>query len=900
MMFWRRLPYLLPWRRRAAERDMEDELRSIAEMAGSGELGNLTLAAEDARAEWGWTRLEQTLQDLRYALRSLHKSPAFTAAAVLSLAIGIGANTALFTLIDTLLWKLLPIRDPEHLLVLGKQSGSSTGYGFTYQEYALFREQVPVLDLAAYARVRLNASIDGNTEPALDGQLVTGAYFPLLGVRPALGRLLGPDDDLVPMGHGVAVLADRYWKLRFNGDPAVVGRQILLSGVPFTIVGVAPPDFFGVEVGAAPQLFVPVMMQPAVMPMMVNLLDRPNVYSTWLRVVGRLSPGVSIQQAAARLDALPRAPETDWRPRNKFTGQPEDVRLVLGPGATGLSDLRRQFSQPLFLLLAVSGIVLLVACANVANLLLARSAARRAEFALRLALGAGRGRLIRQVLVEGLLLAVLAGAAGVGLAFWATGALVAYASSGQGTVVLDLSLDFRVLTFATAVSAVAGLVFASVPALRAARADLSSNTRLDLVPGRAGGARGPGTWLVASQVALSLVLLVAAGVFVRSLQNLAPDQAGVDGTRLLIVRVEPRGSADRSRPGAAERFHNLYQNLLEKVERIPGVELASLARSTPLSPPSLGYRLVPATGGPPRMVTSTIVYPQYFEAMGIPVIKGRDFNGDDLRSGAPPAVIVNEAFVREFLPGREPLGSAHGVRQTRAVGFDRKAGLLQYGPGDPLTIVGVVRDTRFPALREAAPPLVYQTFLQASTGFAQMVLHVRTAASTAHVARELRAAVQAVDPIVPLADIHTLADEVDAALVRERLVATLSGVFAAVALLLVCIGLYGLLAFTVSRRTAEIGIRVALGATQADVRWMIARQALGVVLPGLAVGLPAAWIAARLLSSQLAGLLYQLTSTDPATMAGAAVVLLLVAMCAGLLPARRAARIDPVAALRAE
>jgi predicted permease len=898
-MFWRRLPYLLPWRRRAAERDMQEELRSLAEMAAPGELGNLSLAAEDAREEWGWTRLEQLAQDVRYAARGLRKSPAFAAAAVLSLAIGIGATTALFTLLNTLLWKLLPVRDPHTLLMLGQRSPTTLTAGFTYQQYELFSSHAPTLDLAAYAPVRLNVSIAGSVEPTLEGQLVTGEFFPLLGVQAAMGRLLGPEDDRVPLGHPVVVLSHAYWRRRFDADPGVVGRQLALSGTPFTIVGVAPRDFFGVDVGSAPDLFAPVMMQPAVMPTTVNLLDRPNVFSTWVRIVGRVQPGASLAEAAARLDALAGNPETDWRPRDKFTGRPADVHLEMRSAATGLSDLRRRFSQPLWLLLAVSGVVLLVACANVANLLLARAAARQPEFALRLALGASRGRLMRQVIVESLLLSALGGAAGVALAFWATRALVVYASSGHQAIVLDLSPDLRVLALAAAVSALAGLTFGSVPALRAARVRLAQTWRRDAGTASSAG-RGPGRVLVAAQVALSLVLLIAAGVFTRSLQNLSPADPAVDSGRILIVSVEPRGSGNRSGPGVAEHFDRLYRNLLDAVERIPGVESVSLARTAPLSGWTLGYPVSPAGGTAARMVSSTIVYPKFFSTMDIPVLKGRDFTEDDLRPAATPAVIVNEAFVREFLAGREPLGTAHGVRQARGAPPARKGDPPRFEPGNPLNIVGVVKDSRFPTLRERTSPLVFQTFLQANTGFAQMVLHVRTTARSAEVVPAVRAAVQAVDPIVPMAAVHTLSDEVDAALVRERLVAALSGVFAAVAVTLVCVGVYGLMAFSVTRRRGEIGIRMALGATRSDVRWMIARQTMATVIAGLAVGVPAAWISGRLLSSQLAGLLFHLTPTDPAIMGAAALLLAVVGTCAGLLPAHRAARVDPATTLRSE
>jgi predicted permease len=898
-MIWKRLLYLLPWRRRAAERDMQEELQSIAAMAAPGELGNLTLAAEDARAEWGWTPLEQVGQDLRYAVRTLKRSPVFTATTVLSLAIGIGANTSLFTLINTVMWKLLPIRDPEHLLVLAQRGPSAVSNGFSYQQYELIRDHTNALDFAAYYRVPLNVSIDGRIEPTIQGQLVTGDYFPLLGVRPALGRLLGPDDDRVVMAHPVAVLSNGYWMRRFGGDASVIGRTILLSGTAFTIVGVTPAEFFGTEVGMSPGLFAPLMMQPAVMPMTGNLLQRPRVVSNAFRVLGRLKKDIPRERAAAQLDALAQAPETDWRPRDKFTGQIEDLRLDLTSAATGLSELRRQFSQPLLILLSVAGIVLLVACANVGTLVLARSAARRQEFSLRLALGAGGSRLFRQVLVEACMLAALGGAAGVALAYWLTLALVAYTSVGQSATVLHLSPDLRVLAFTVVISLVAGLLVGCAPAIRASRAEFSPDGRRDLAQMRSMSAgRGPGGVLVAAQVALSVVLLFAAGLFVRSLQHLNRDDSDVDRARVLVVRVEPRGSGDRSAPGLAERFDRLYQELLVRVERMPGVESASLARTSPLSTSSYGFQLALPAGGA-RMLPALIVYPRYFRAMGIPVVRGRDFNTGDLRPGSPFAVLVNQAFVREFLGGREPLGVQHGLTEARVVGRDPKVGFV-FGAGRPLNIIGVVKDSRFPNLREATSPTVYQTFLQANTGFGHMVLHVRTTRPVAGITAQVREAVQAVDTAVPMFDIHTLADEVDAALVRERLVATLSGGFGLVALALVSIGLYGLLAFTVSRRTAEIGIRVALGATRSDVSWLIGRQALTIVLVGLAVGVPGAWISTRLASRHLDTLLFEQTPNDPIAMTAAIVVLLLVAIGAGLLPARRAARIDPIVALRTE
>jgi predicted permease len=621
-----------------------------------------------------------------------------------------------------------------------------------------------------------------------------------------------------------------------------------------------------------------------------SLLENPNVIAMWLSVLGRSKPGVSREQTQARLNALGGTPETEWRMRDKFTRQLEDSRLVMVSAAAGLSGLRRQFSQPLFVLLGVAGLVLLIACANVGHLVLARSASRRPEFALRLALGASRGRVIRQVLVEGLVLTGMGAAAGIALAYWAAPALVQFASTGPRTMVLDLSPDLRVLAFTAAVSIVAGLLFASAPAIRASRADRSSCGTGDRGRTRNAGAEpGPGKALVIAQVALSVVSLVGAGLFVRTLQNLNRHDRGIDLERVIVAPLEPRGSGQRTRANAPA-LDRTYRDLLPRVEALPGVRSASLARSSPLGPSSLGFAVTVPGGAEPARVPSTIVYPRYFATVGLPVVKGRDFGEDDLRPDAPHVVMVNEAFVRDFVQGQEPLGVGHGLTTVRP----------GRGPRAPINIIGVVRDSGLPARRDAMAPMVYQTFLQANTGFGQMVLHVRAARDSADIMRPIVAIVQEIARDVPLAPVHTLGAEVDAALVRERLVATLSSIFGLVALALICIGLYGLMAFTVARRTQEIGVRLALGATRADVWRLVGRQAFAVVLAGLAIGVPAAWIAGRLASRTLSPLLYEVTSTDPGTIAMAIAVLVQVTMAAGVLPARRAVRIDPMMALRAE
>ncbi len=823
--------------------------------------------------------IESLIQDTGYAVRLLRKSPVFAASVILSLALGIGANTAIFSLIDAVLWRTLPVKDPEGLVLLTHSRGTMFEGGFTFQQYRIMRQQQGrgFTELAAWSPVRLNVSVDGNLEPTTDGQLVSGNYFSVLGVNPIAGRAISPEDDVVPNGHPVAMISYGYWKQRFGLSPSVVGRTIAISGTQFTIIGVAPPEFFGVQVGTAPRLFLPLMMQPTAMPDSENLLDQPILYSPWLQVVTRLVPGSTAAQAVAEMEPIY---NQEVPTQNKFGGPPlPPERLALESAATGISGLRRQFSQPLFILMGIVGIVLVIACANTANLLLARSASRSGEFGLRLALGAGRRRLIRQLLVESVVLALAGGVCGVVLAVVATRLLVAFMSAGQTAIVLGLNPDGRMLAFTATVSVFTGLVFGLAPALRATRIDLTPSLK---AAGRSvRGRLWSGKILCVVQVALSLVLLIGAGLFVRSLQKLNGQDSGVDRDRVLIVRVEPRGSDQRNIPGTTPRLDRTYRDLQTRVAAIAGVRSCSLAQFTPtaLRGNTISFGL--PSGGEQRALVP-MIYPDFFKTMGIGLVAGRDFNEGDLSPQSPLVAIVNEGFARQAF------GAAPAVGQR----------LKQRN--DLIEIVGVVRDSRYTSIRGLTPPTVYQTFLQTRTGRGQMALYVRLSTTPGAVLSQVRQAVQDIDRNLPLFDIHTLAEEMGAVLIRDRLIAMLSTVFSSLALVLACVGLYGLLAFSVVQRRAEMGIRMALGANRRQVMWSVMREALVLVGAGVIVGLPAAMVVGRITSSRLSGLLFRLQSTDSLAIAAASVILVLIAAGAGYVPARRASRVDPLVALHTD
>jgi predicted permease len=830
------------------------------------------------------------VHDIRYALRVLLKSPGFTAAVVVSLALGIGANTAIFTLIDAVMWRLLPIRQPESLFVVGRQSNDgSIGGGYTYGQYRLLRDNSGQAELAGYTTAPINVSVDGPPEPSVQGQLVSGNYFALLGVAPEIGRVIGPDDDRLPNGHPVAMLSYGYWERRFARDPSVIGRTVRLSAAPFTIIGVTPAEFFGVEIGIAPDLFLPIMMQPTVMPAFENLLDNPIVSRTWVQTIARTKPGVTPEQAAAALEAMMQAEQDRQAGGPPPKEAPPRPRLVLAP-ATAVSALRQQFSRPLFILLAMVGLVLLTACANTANLLLARAAARRPEFAVRLALGAGRHRLMRQLVVESVVLALVGGVCGVLLAGWATQLLVASMSSGRTPIELDLSPNVRVLAFTAAVSMVTGLLFGLAPAWRSTRNDLIA--AVNNLRGSVTRDLRPARMLTIVQLALSLLLLIGAGVFVRSLQNLNGESVGRD--RILMLRVEPKGSDQRGITGTSERLDQTYKELIRRVREIRGVQLASMANMTPTVPTSSAGIALPLPSGERTRVPLLMVYPSYFATIGIPIVRGRDFVEGDLGPLSPAICIVNESFVRQFFPGEDPIGKpCYTGRRPRLQGIPPVESAA-------FQIVAIVQDSRYSNPRGEIRPAIFLPFLQTNTGRGQMVLHVRVAGNQGEVLQRIREEVAAVDPAMPMFDVHTLEEEMDAALVQQRLIAMLSTLFGTLALVLACVGLYGLLAFGMVQRTTEIGIRLALGARRADVVWLVVSEALLLVVIGMAIGVPAALAATRFASSQISGLVFGLKATDPWTIALAALALVAVAIPAAYLPARRAARVDPMVVLRRE
>jgi predicted permease len=836
-------------------------------------------------------RLEDEMfQDLRYGARMLLKNKAFTAVAVFSLALGIGANTAIFSLMDAALLKMLPVKNPEQLVFLERVGITSNFKRTSELSYAFFEQLRAQREVLAgvctiVGNPRVNVVVDGQAEVA-DVQMVSGGFYAVLGVNAILGRTIAEDDDQVPGGHPVAVISHHYWQRRFARDPAIVGKSIAVNGHPFTIIGVTPFDFFGVTVGEAPDLWVPTMMYAQLRP--GGSIADYFKYPLW-QVLARLNPGVTEQQASAVLTGLFQQSLAAASGSRQSSEEQQSLRrqgIALKPASQGLSSLRAQFSEPLRILMAVVGLILLIACANVANLLLARATARKKEIAVRLALGAGRLRLIRQLLTESMLLALAGGALGLLLAWWGSGFLLALVGSGHNPIFLKLTLDMRVLGFTAVASLLAGILFGLVPAWRATRVDLTPALKESARSSRGGGRLGLGKTLVIAQVALSLLLLIGAGLFVRSLEKLKSLDAGLNQENVLLVSTDPRMIGYQGR-----QIGELYQRMLGRIRAIPGVRSASHSRQGLLSGRgSMSGGSVYVLGQPVRQHENTFegapsnttpvceAGPEYFETVGMTILRGRGFTAQD-NENAPRVAVVNETFARHYFAGADPLGQR-----------------FSFGPnGSGMEIIGIVKDAKYDNLREQALPTYYTSYLQFRPE-RETTFQIRTAADPTSIIAAVRQAVREVDANLPLYNIKTLATQIDESLVQERLIGTLSSFFGLLSLVLAAVGLYGIMAYAVSQRTHEIGIRMALGAQRGAVLRMVLRQGMKLVLLGVGLGLAASLVATRIIASQLFGI----TATDPATFVSAPLLLLMVALLACFVPARRATKVDPLVALRDE
>jgi len=708
----------------------------------------------------------------------------------------------------------------------------------------------------AYAPINLNLSAVDLTD-APKGLLISDNYFTALGVQPVIGRGLAASDE------NVAVLSYRYWQKRFHGDPAIVGRAIVVNGLPFTVIGVAPQHFFGTEVGSSPDLFIPLSWRDRLSPGAPRLTQSN---SFWLNVMARLRPEVPAPQAAAQTDVVYHQNVDEQLPSGRLADFLHQRRIAFIPAGKGMRGMSERFATPLLILMTVVSLVLLIACANVANLLLARAAARHKEIAVRLALGAGRVRLVRQFLTESLLLSAAGGTLGLLFGVWSAHALSGFLASS----VLDLTLGGRVLGFTLLASVLTGLLFGTAPGLRASRADLIPAFRGEAAPVSPGSRIRLGRLLVSGQVAMSLLLLIAAGLFIRTLGNLRTMDAGFRGDHVLLATLNP--GLSRYTP---ERSHAFFADLIGRVSALPGVHSASLADAPLLSGTSIDGLSVEGANelGETRL---RIVGPRFFQTMGIAVRLGRDFSPGD-HAGSPRVAIINEIIARKYFAGENPIGKHVGL-----------------GKVPDMEIIGVIADTKYRHLRETIPNTVYLSMSQPQRGLStEYTLHVRTFASPADMAGTIREQVHALDKNMPV-EIRLFSELIDDNIAQERLIATLSGFFGGLALLLTAMGLYGVIAYGVLRRTREIGIRISLGARRAAVLWMVLRDSLLLAGLGIVAGVPASIWLSRLIERQL----FAVTAGDPATVAAAAAFLIVVASLAGYLPARHASRVDPMVALR--
>ncbi|MGB2645588.1 MAG: ABC transporter permease [Candidatus Acidiferrum sp.] len=856
----------------------------------------------DSRQPSFFAWLDTAFRDLKYSLRTLSRTPGFTAVAVLTLALGIGANTAIFTLLDQILLRLLPVKNPQELVLLtmrGHHYGNNWGgNSISHPMFRDFRAHNDVFsDMFCRFAFTVSLSFEGQAERA-DMEMVSGTYFSTLGLSPYLGRVFSPEDDRVPDGHPYVVLNYAYWKTRFASDPSILGKTLLVNNYPMTVVGVLQPGFDGVELGRSPKLFVPIMMQKEIIVGNPGdmLKDRR---SRWVNAFGRLKPGISREKAQAALQpfmhsmlemevneaAFAHASTYD---RNQF------LKCWIGvlPGSQGRSYARQTLSTPLWVLMATTGLVLLIACANLANLLLVRGAGRKKEMAIRLAMGATRGRIIAQLLMESLSLSAIGALAGLALAYWADKALMAaYLPSDSGGLRISTSPDLRILLFTLAVTLLTGVIFGLVPALQTTKPNVAVTLKDEaaaVVGGAHGGLRKS---LVIAQVTLSLLLLIGAGLFVRSLGNLRNLGPGFPTQNLIGFEIDPSFSGY-----SVERMKVFYPQLTEALATIPGVQSVGLASNRILednewdsSMSVEGYNPdKPSDRAEPYM---NQISPNYFATMGVPILEGRDFTPNDDHEvkhtpdpfgWQPNTIMINETFAKKYFAGRNPIGLHLGF------GTD---------PGTPtdMEIIGVVKDIKYTNLRDEIPPQAYLPYLGCQI-IGGMVIYVRTTADPNLLMSSIRSKVRDMDSNLPIYAMRTTEVQINNSLSAERMIASLSAVFGFLATLLAVIGLYGVMAYTVAQRTREVGIRMALGAAQGKVIWMIMREVLILVAIGVLAGVPASLALTKLVQSQLFGL----TPHDPATLVIATVALASVACAAGYIPAWRASRLDPVKALRYE
>ena len=894
-----RLRWRALWKRRQLESDLEDELAfhlaMREEQKGEGArraFGNVELVKEDLRDQWTFRAIETFWKDLRYAGRMLRRSPGFTLVAILSLAIGIGANTAIFSVVDAILLRSLPVRDPGELRIVlstgelpfpshsgyhaETPSGIRVSSSFPYPMYQQFAASVPQFsDLMGFASSAVTV-IAGAASHYAGAELVTGNFFTGLGVTPVAGRPLTAEDDRTGAAP-VAVISYQYWERHFGLQPEAVGRTIFVNGRPVTIVGVAPRAFLGIEPGTVTGLYLP-MSHVGVFGN--KWYDLQSGDKAWVQIMGRLGTGVGEKAAAAALGTIMRRASAADEKKGR-RGEP--WRPVLENGAGGIQLLRNQSLGPILVLSCVVGLVLLIACANLANLLLARGMARRREIAVRLSIGAGRWRLIRQLLTESLLLAGLG--AGLGLALAAPLANLVLSVAGHGeTIVVDARLDWRALLFTAGAALATTFLFGLMPAVRA--------TRVDLTPALkdgSGGALGSSPQLrvsrllIAGQVALSMLLLTGAVLFVRTLVNLSSVDPGFQTQRLLLFSV------NGSRSGYdGDKLLGLYEKIRERVAAIPGVRAATLSDVALISNSSSngdltipGYKTRNGRSPEAYMID---VGSHFLTTVGIPVLLGRDLDERDGPKGARAAV-VNETLARRYFADQSPVG------RTFYFGNEKNP-----KPQDQVTIVGVSKDAKYVSLKDEIPPTVYVPYLQSAPSMWGTTFELRTALPPMAIAGAVQRAVAEIDRNVPVAEMRTQEEQIRMTLGTERMFAGVVGSFGVIAALLAAIGLYGVMAYTVARRTNEIGIRLALGAGRGDVQWMVLRESLWMVAAGLTVGIPAALALTQVLREAL----YGVKPNDPVSFVAAGTLMVIVAAVAAWIPARRAARVDPMRALRCE